>query len=53
MAKRYQKGNQQSLSRKDRKYNGHKIPKGISEVVNRGRTDKTMVTRYQKGNQKS
>jgi hypothetical protein len=40
-------------SRKDRQYNGHKIPKGSPEVVNRGRTDNTTATRYQRGNQKS
>jgi hypothetical protein len=38
---------------KGRQYNGYKIPKGESEVVNRGRTDNTMATRYQRGNQKS
>jgi hypothetical protein len=35
----------------DRQYNGQKIPKGYSEVVNR-RTDNTMAKRYQRGNQK-
>jgi hypothetical protein len=39
-------------SRKDRQYNGHKIPKRQSEAVNRGRTDNTMATRYQRDNQK-
>jgi hypothetical protein len=34
-----------SKSRKDRQYNGHMIPKGKSEVVNRGRADNTMTTR--------
>jgi hypothetical protein len=39
--------------KKDRQHNGHKIPKRQSEVVNQRRTDNTMATRYQRGNQKS
>jgi hypothetical protein len=35
---------------KDRKHNGHKIPKGYSEFVHQ-RTDNTMATRYQRGTQ--
>jgi sugar (pentulose or hexulose) kinase len=40
-------------SRENRQHNGQKIPKGQSESVNRGRTDSTMVKRYQRGNQNS
>ena len=36
---------------KNRKHNGQKIPKRLSESVYRRRTDNTMVKRYQRGNQ--
>ena len=38
--------------KKDRQYNGHKIPKGQSEAVNGRKTDNIMATGYQKANQK-
>jgi hypothetical protein len=44
------KGGIKSCISKDRKHNGHKIPKGESESVYR-RTDNTMAKRYQRGNQ--
>ena len=39
------------ISKKNRQYNGQKIPKGQSESVYRRRTDNTMAKRYQRGNQ--
>ena len=36
---------------KNRKHNGQKIPKRLSESVYRRRTDNTMVKRYQRGYQ--
>jgi hypothetical protein len=41
-----------STSKKDRKYNGQKIPNGKSEVVYRKRIDNTMTKRYPMGNQR-
>jgi hypothetical protein len=62
MATRYQRGIQKSSQTTqwpqdtkgvfrslNRQHNGHKIPKGYSEVL----TDDTMTTRYQRGIQKS
>ena len=40
-----------SISKKNRQYNGQKIPKGQSEPVYRRRTDNTMAKIYQWGNQ--
>jgi hypothetical protein len=45
------KGVFRSRKPKDMQHNGHKIPKGYSEAVNR-RIYNTMATRYQRGNQK-
>jgi hypothetical protein len=39
-------------SENNRQYNGHKIPKGLSEAGNQRTTDKTMATRYQRDYQK-
>ena len=52
MAKRYQRGNQKRISKKNRQHNGQKIPKGQSETVYRRRTDNTTAKRYKRGNQK-
>jgi hypothetical protein len=38
-------------SKKDRQYNGQKIPKGSSAAVTRRKTDNTMAKRYQRGHQ--
>jgi hypothetical protein len=42
-------GNQK---KKDRQYNGQKIPNGKSEAVCRKRIDNTMAKRYPMGNQR-
>jgi hypothetical protein len=39
------------ISKRNRKHNGQKIPKGQSESVYQRGTDNTMAKRYQRGNQ--
>jgi hypothetical protein len=40
------------MSKKDRKYNGQKIPNGKSEAVRQKRIENTMAKRYPMGNQR-
>ena len=49
---KYQRDNQKRKSKKNRQYNGKKIPKGSSEAVNQRRTDNTMAKRKKEEREK-